>query len=217
MNHALSSLHRELTEQAAASLEGALNGDASAAQDLIRAVPGQLRGLAVRALLDARVPPEVLRPALRLAWDRSHPSVLAAAGTPRRLVELFRYAAFPIPEHLSELVTVWRGAAGMSKSIAARGVTWTVDRDEACWFACGQAPGFQGNGEPIVLRAEVPRSDIIYHSDAADKAEIILSRMPQHVTVDGTPTDWQEASERHAAKRRRAEAESPAAPPPGGP
>ena len=217
MNRALVSLRRELSKQAATCLEGALDGDAGAAMDLVRAVPSRLRGLAVRALLEARVPPDVLRPALRLAWDQDHASVLAAAGTPRRVVELFRHAAFPIPEHLPEQVTVWRGAVGMSKTIAARGVSWTVNRDVACWFACGHAPGFRGDGEPVVLRAEVPRSDIVYHSDADDEAEIILSRMPQQVTVDGTAAEWQKAGERHAAKRRRAEAAWPATPPPRGP
>src|SRR5919199_2946365 len=112
VSHATERLKKELPASVLALLASALAGDTQAAVAATKAAPEHLRGLVVHALYERQVPPEVLRGALRQAWDSAHQGVRAAAGTKKRLISLFRHAEFPtnsLPDHL----TVWRGAAGL--------------------------------------------------------------------------------------------------------
>ena len=206
VSHATERLEKELPVSALALLAAALSGDAQAAVEATMAAPEHLRGLVVHALHERQVPPEVLRGALRKAWDSAHHGVRAAAGTKKRLIALFRYADFPtssLPDHL----TVWRGAAGLSLTMTARGVSWTQRRPVACWFACAPGPDFY-DGPPLVLRAEIHRDQVVYHTDARGQAEVIFDGRPARVTVDGGADEWRATAASYAAQAHAPDAEA---------
>jgi hypothetical protein len=47
---------------------------------------------------------------------------------------------------------------------ARRGLSWSKDRDVACWYACGYWYSRGASGSPLVLWRDVERSRIVYWS-----------------------------------------------------
>ena len=47
------------------------------------------------------------------------------------------------------------------------------------------------NGAPLVLTAEVAKSDIALFTNAREESEALLIRPPATVKIDGDVTDWQ--------------------------
>jgi hypothetical protein len=64
---------------------------------------------------------------------------------------------------------------------AVRGYSWTLNRNVACWFAIRFA---EENGSALVLTAEVPRKQIMFHSDERSEAEVVCFDIPT-LTIDG--------------------------------
>ena len=113
---------------------------------------------------------------------------------------MFRYAAFPIPAELPDVVKLWRGTSKLTIAEAREGYSWTTDRDTACWFAMRFA---DTNGAPLVLTAEVAKSDIALFTNAREESEALLIRPPAAVKIDGDVTDWQIGHDRYEAKKNK--------------
>jgi hypothetical protein len=200
MDRHVDKLRHLLPDFAADYLEAAFAGDSDAADRLILTAPNRSRGLIVRAMYDAKVPADALRTALSGAWDHDHHEVLAAAATWRRFVAMFRRAAFPIPD-LPATVTIWRGGRGRSLVDVAAGISWTLNRDVACWFACVHRPLHRPRaaGHPIVVRMAVPRRVMIYWSNDRGEQEVIPATL-RRATIDGDPDEWRARADLRAAE-----------------
>lgn len=178
-------------------VEPAFNGNPDAAFSLCVALSNEKRGAVAVAMWKAKVPNPAFRTFLESAWMQDHDYVIDAGGTRRCLAAMFRYAAFPIPEFIADAVRVWRGTAGIPVSTARKGYSWTLNRDTACWFAMRKG---RPDGNPLVLVADVPRSEIALYTNERDESEVLLLRAPA-ATVDGSPDEWQH---RYEARKNEA-------------
>jgi hypothetical protein len=146
----------------------------------------------------------VFRGALDLAWNHDHWQVLGAARNNLWLLQaMFRSARFPSGEQIAPMVRIWRGTNGWSFDRARRGISWTTDRDAACWFAYRFA---DSERNPLVITAEVPGSPLIVPSNALHESEVIYFEGHRTATIDGTAEEWQAGNERH--NQRKAEREA---------
>ncbi|MBH1979681.1 MAG: hypothetical protein I8H67_15140 [Comamonadaceae bacterium] len=179
-------------------LEAAFNGDVDAAFSLSCALSNDKRGAVAVAMWRAKVKREAFREYFSSVWEHDHRYVIDAAQTRRTLGYMFRYAAFPIPADLPEVVTLWRGTSKLTIAEAREGYSWTTERDTACWFAMRFA---DINGSPLVLTAEVAKSDIALFTDAREESEALLIRSPAAVKIDGDVTDWQDGLTRYEARK----------------
>lgn len=190
---------RMLTETLSAPalkfVAGACAGDLEACGSLITAARNAERGRIVRFLYDRGINSNAFREALSAAWELDHAEVFKSAGTWRRFISMFRYAAFALPNDLPDPVTIWRGTCGLPFDNASFGPSWTLKRDAACWFAMREADHF---GMPLVLRMSVPKRALIFYSNQRSEAEVIPVRIEQAM-VEGTENDWREGFERHEA------------------
>ena len=169
-------------------MEAAFNGDAEAAGRLTVSLSNDKRGAVAVAMWRAKVKREAFREYFSSVWAHDHRYVIDAAQTRRTLGYMFRYAAFPIPVELPDVVTLWRGTCKLTIAEAREGYSWTTDRDTACWFAMRFA---DINGSPLVLSADVAKSDIALFTNAREESEALLIRPPATVKIDGDVTDWQ--------------------------
>ena len=77
-------------------------------------------------------------------------------------VDLKRFAALPTMVH------AYRGCQQHNR----RGLSWTLDRDKAIWFA----KRYTRNGDkPLLLSAEIAKPDILFYSIGRNEDEIVLS------------------------------------------
>jgi len=192
-------LHESLEPWATPYIDAAMSGDADAAFSLTVATSNPKRGAVAVALYRARIPVPAFRASMRSVWEHDHRYLIEAAGNRRTLRAMFRYAQFPVSEHLPPTVRAWRGTSYLTHKQAARGYSWTLDRDVACWFAMRFA---EHNRRPLVLVTEVPREAISFYSDERGEREALLFD-PGAVSVDGTPEDWHRCYTRHEAEIRR--------------
>ena len=59
------------------------------------------------------------------------------------------------------------------------------------------------NGAPLVLTAEVAKSDIALFTNAREESEALLIRPPAAVKIDGDATDWRDGYDRYKAKKNK--------------
>jgi hypothetical protein len=71
-------------------------------------------------------------------------------------------------------------------------VSWTTNRDVACWFAYRYR-----QDQPIVLHAQVDASEVVYYEDNRYEQEVILRRMVPAL-VDAFPLTWKKARQQYA-------------------
>ena len=178
----------------------AFDGDVEAAFSLSCALENHKRGAVAVAMWRAKVKREAFREYFSSVWEHDHRYVIDAAQTRRTLGYMFRYAAFPIPAELPDVVKLWRGTSKLTIAEAREGYSWTTDRDTACWFAMRFA---DTNGAPLVLTAEVAKSDIALFTNAREESEALLIRPPAAVKIDGDATDWQDGYDRYEAKKNK--------------
>lgn len=177
----------------------AFDGDVDAAESLTVALRNDLRGEVAVAMWRSKVPKEAFRAYLSSTWGHDHQYVVAAAETRRTLGYMFRYAAFPVPAELPDLVPVWRGTSRISIEDAKTGYSWTTDRDIACWFAMRFA---RFDGSPLVLSAVISKRDIALSDNGRNESEILLIRSPDKSVIDGNEDDWKQGHARNEAKIR---------------
>lgn len=176
-------------------IDGTLEGDPDAADGLVSACHNSERGEVVACLYRARLPRAAFRRALGAAWDHDHQETLEAAGSRRKLVAWFTYAAFSIPPDLPEIVTIWRGVSATTRPLAALGLSWTTRREVAAWFAMRFA---SPERPPLLIRRAVPRKRLVYWSDERGEGEVIPRDVDFNVEVDGAPEDWTAAAQKCA-------------------
>ncbi|MCK0506329.1 hypothetical protein [Aromatoleum anaerobium] len=159
----------------------AIAGDVEAAFSLCVALRNAKRGDVAVILWQAQIPRRAFQAYFGSVWEHDHREVLAAAGTRRRLASMFRYASFDTPE-IPQTVRVWRGTSGGLTGGRAPGISWSLNRDVACWFAMR----FAGRvGRPVLLEAEVQRADIAYYTNERREQEVVILRSPDAVVHVG--------------------------------
>ena len=77
---------------------------------------------------------------------------------------------------MPKVFTVYRGVAHVE---ASRGMSWTIDREKALWFA----RRFAGDDKrtPLLITANVRRIDVMAHYLGRNESEIVV--MPEHVEI----------------------------------
>lgn len=197
-------ISRQIEPRALQYLEPALNGDVEAASNLVFSAGNRTRGVLAVELWRARLNVSAYQIVLAKAWNHDHGHVIAAAKNRRSLRAMFRYAAFCMP-NLPERVRVWRGSAAVTQRQASMGISWTLNRDVACWFALRfDAP------KPIVLTAEISRAQISRFCNERNEREVVVFDVV-NAEVDGHVVDWRDGQERRAEETRvRREAAQPA-------
>ena len=176
-------------------LAPALNGNEEAAFSLCVAAGDASRGILAVSFWQYKAPVPVYRVLLSSAWDHNHREVIAGAGNLRTLRAMFRYAAFPLPSDMPEVVRVWRGTSYLSEKESAKGYSWTISKDVACWFAMRFA---DKNTNPLVLAADVLKSEILLYNDERSEQEAVILKTPAY-WIDGCPEEWREGYERYSA------------------
>jgi hypothetical protein len=176
-------------------------GDPEAATSLMCSAPNEDRGDIVSAFYELSVPTDVFRVALTSAWDHDHTSLFDAVGRdPRKLNKFFRHADFET-DHLPSKFTIYRGGYG-DLSEQSYGISWTRNRDCACWFAMRvNAP----TKPPIVLKREVMRRSVLAHINTRKEDEIVVAGV-SHAFVDGDAADWQQGYERYETQKQEEQA-----------
>ena len=108
-----------------------------------------------------------------------------------------------MPENLGgglripEAFDIWRGGVGQQSTDwhgVAFGISWTRNRDVACWFAL-RPSGSWIKGEPVVLKRTIERRDVLAHFTGRDEDEIVTTTAGPTV-VDGSLEDWRAAADR---------------------
>jgi hypothetical protein len=138
-------------------LQRAMHGDAAALRNLILNLSGSERAALTVKLFREKAPLGVYRPILRQTWLTWWISLIREAGGLLEVVELFEYASFEIPKQIGPTVKVYRGGRGITAEQCALGLSWSLNRDVACYFAHGNGHDFS-EGAPIVIEATVPAS-----------------------------------------------------------
>ncbi|MFM0673613.1 hypothetical protein [Paraburkholderia sediminicola] len=141
---------------------------------------------------------------LRYTWIYSWYWLIAAAGNYPTVIEMFRFAKFPIPENLGPTVKAYRGTNGISAyESAATGMSWSLNRDIACHHACDDPLGLS-DGAPLVIEAEIPREHILMHTSwGAFFNEITVVPIAANPSIDFRVSrpidDWAEGNSRYLA------------------
>lgn len=111
---------------------------------------------------------------LRESWQRGVSGSLLSPRTGltyRDLVAMFE-ASGPDDEERASMaafpdrIEVYRGTSGISVAKARVGMSWTTDKGAAAWFAN------RFGGDPLVLRAEVRKADVLAHF--AYESEVVV-------------------------------------------
>jgi hypothetical protein len=74
---------------------------------------------------------------------------------------------------LPNIVTAYRGGAGVTSRKLAAGLSWTLDPDRASFFATKYL--FRATGAPVVVRADFPKGAILAYLDARNEREIVVN------------------------------------------
>jgi hypothetical protein len=141
------------------------------------------------------------RDALSAAWEHDHEMILAAVSNRRMLRRMFRWAEFPIPEHSQTNIDIWRGTRGALLHRARQGISWTADRDVACWFAMRHP---HPERKPLVLKATIPKIELLDPLNGRDEYEVICFNAAT-ANVDGDPEEWRLAYQRREDAKNTAQ------------
>ena len=114
------------------------------------------------------------------------------AGSRARLAEMFYYARLddPLPflktlcglRELANTFTAYRGGRGTPEEVGTRGLSWSLRRWPASYYALRtHAWSVSLYGSPVLLRRQVRREEVLCWLKASD--ELILSG-PGHFEID---------------------------------
>ena len=193
-------MRQNLPPYALEHLDPALEGDSDAAASLCSAAPNCYRGL-LAVFFSSHGPINSFREILANAWELDHREVIAAIGTKRGLEEMFRKASFEPPAEMPELVTLYRGTSALPFSAAKCGCSWTTDKKVAAFFAMRFAGS---NGQPLVLRATVPKNAIVFYSNERSEREAVCFHV-RGAKIDGNPEEWEELMEQFQQEKRQSQ------------
>jgi len=95
-------------------------------------------------------------------------------------------AEFDFFKVLPDRITVYRGSGNnVTAARAARGMSWTLDRGKAEWFA-------QRDGDGFCIKAEVPKRNVFAYFDGRNEQEVVIryasvrkfEQIAEHVEAD---------------------------------
>jgi hypothetical protein len=186
-------LEGELPPYALRHLEEAFAGDEQAAAALCFAAPNEHRGYIAAAAYGLGVPNPAYQTIIRQIWNHDHQQLLWAVDRDADLVRrMMADAEFRHP--FSGPVTVYRGVEHGDFRKASRGLSWTVSRDVACWFA-------HDLPNSLVLVGKVSSADIVFWDNSRNEEEVVF-RSPIRASIDLERSTWAEAADRHLRKIR---------------
>ncbi len=166
-------------------------------RDALITLPNRNRGHVAVGLFHEGALAEVLRAALETVWEHDYAQLWKACrGSKRKITRFFRAAEFD-NDHLPEAFDIWRGGVGRPRNDwhgVASGISWTRNRDVACWFALGPSSSWI-KGEPVVLKCTIDRRDVLAHFTGRDEDEIVTTTAGPTV-MDGSLKDWRAAADR---------------------
>lgn len=152
----------------------AFNGCVSAAHGLAVSIFKESSGKMVLLMWSYGVKKPAFREFLSKIWDSNSAYVINAARTRYRLSEIFKYAEFPYPSHMSPTVRVWRGTREVTAKIASLGFSWTTSPNTAHWFATH--PDRRG---ALIVSADISRDDVVnFNNDGGGESEVTIMRPP---------------------------------------
>ncbi len=189
----LSDLRECLPEYAKVHLTAAFSGNAEAACSLACAAPNKYRGHIVLAAYLLGMPDPAYSELFQQVWGHDYGYLLAAADkrTVRRMMKAAR-----VEHPFSGPLKVFRGTSGLTLRQTARGLSWSADREVACWFAHRYATP---DRKPLVAVSTVDAADIIFYDNSRCEQEVILGR-PVTARLDDEPDTWQRAADRQTVR-----------------
>lgn len=140
------------------------------------------------------------RDALDAAWERDDGAVIRAARRYPVLRAMFRTAQFPVPVGLPNQIDIWRGTTGLSLETARRGISWSLRRDTACWFAMSNIANVRR--DPLVIKATVRTGEFYIPRNARSEFEVVWFggiSGDTHPSKDGDVVDWMDGAKREEA------------------
>jgi hypothetical protein len=151
------------------------------------ALPNRDRGRAAAGLHKHRhvVGPRVAHAGMMAAWDHDHREMHEAFGDQLKLADALRDTAPPITR--KKRLRVWRGifVDKGDPSDAVIGLSWTRNRDVACWFAMrwhGCNPALR----PFVFEMVAEPAEIIAFHNGRSEFEAIIHPL----AIDADCTCW---------------------------
>jgi hypothetical protein len=162
-------------------------GDVETADQMVTVLNNEHRGQFVRWCVMSKLPVPLLRVVIQTTWNHDDREMCKAAGrSAGTLYSWFKAADFPLPSGLPDPVTVYRGTSGIGAKLAPDGVSWTLDKRIAAWFACTYRP----RGEPLVLRRVAPLRDVLMYDNDRNEQELVIFNRWLPTTIDGDPDEW---------------------------
>jgi hypothetical protein len=181
-------LESELPSYAKCHLKSAFAGNESDAVGLCVAAPNGYRGWIALAAYYTGVPNPAYREIIGAVWNHDHAQLMGAAKHDRRMIRrMIKAAEFDHP--FSGQLTIFRGASGVTAKRASKGLSWTLSRETACFFAYR----FADPPKPIVLTTTVNAWDIILWDDSQNEKEVVLRR-DISAELDPEPETWADAA-----------------------
>ena len=136
------------------------------AMTLLCALPNSDRGEAAKNLYELRkiVGKRVAYRGLILAWEHDHQELISAFGSEEELAAALRDVS--PPSKRKKPVRAWRGINNIK---GAFGMSWTTDRDIACWFAMRS-----NRPAPSVLVCDLYPQAIVAEHNGRRECELIV-------------------------------------------
>jgi hypothetical protein len=185
-------LEHKLPSYAKRYLDAALAGDEQQACSICCAAPNEYRGSIALAAYYLRVPNPAYQTIIRMVWNHDHQSLMTTARHDRRLIRrMMKAGKFEHP--FSGSIVVFRGTAGMNLAKASKGLSWTLSREMACFFGFRYivqgADDYRLAGNPVVLKASIDASDIVFWDNSLREQEVVLRR-DISAELDPEPETW---------------------------
>lgn len=137
------------------------------AETLICALPNSDRGEAAKKLYEHRkIGKRVAYCGLILAWEHDHEELISAFGSEEELAAALRDVS--APSRRKKPVRAWRG---INNTRGAFGMSWTTDRDIACWFAMRY---LEHRPTPSVLVCDLYPEAIVTEHNGRHEWELIV-------------------------------------------
>lgn len=197
--------------------EAVFKGNAEAADDLCTSLPDIDRAILCSEFFYGRgVTLDVYRRFLHSTWVKSHAFLLkyirslkiqygAFNGYPetesgwiqleqsvaKEVADMFITAKFKT-RNLPKELTIYRGTYGLPPQAAAQGLSWTLSKEKACWFAERGPYGldvyarneFNRSHGPLLVEAKISRDEVLLYTDERSEKEVVA--LPKEATCLGT-------------------------------
>ncbi len=160
----------------------------------------------IHCLALADTPAPILRAVLEEAWILHNWNMRAGGMKGARLLKVFRRARFDV-SGLPEVFTAWRGTRSLPGRPCglpelAEGMSWSLRRETAAWYAMKAWRYSNPGGMPLVARRTVRREHVVYLRDVGRDGELMIDGPVQGLAIDGNPQEWRTTAEAESERRR---------------